>query len=422
MGVWRRRGATVVAGGLALGMAYGVMFGHNGLTAFARKRQEEQNLRMQMQQLQRDNARLQGHVERLQNDPGAIEHQAREELHYTRAGEVIYRRPFRPGLSPFLTSSHSRTILLSSRKTWRSIGGSMRIGVDLGGTKTEAIALDAQGMELRRVRTSTPHGDYKGTVTTITSLVTQLETEVGASATVGVGIPGTIVAATGLVKNANSTWLNNRPLQEDLSAALQREVRCANDANCFAISEATDGAAAGVGITFGVILGTGCGGGIAIQGRIHAGQNGIAGEWGHIPLPWPTVREIPGPACYCGRSGCMETWISGTGFERDYQRCAGNALSAREILALARSGDLAATSAVYRLKDRIARGLAVMADILDPDMVVLGGGLSNIEELYDGELEQSIAMYSFGGGTSTPIKRNLHGDSSGVRGAAWLWA
>lgn len=297
----------------------------------------------------------------------------------------------------------------------------MRIGVDLGGTKTEAIALDAQGKELRRVRTSTPHGDYSRTVATISDLVSRLENELRVRATVGVGIPGTIVAATGLVKNANSTWLNGRPLQKDLSDSLRREVRCANDANCFTISEATDGAAAKAGVTFGVILGTGCGGGVAMQGLVHAGPNGIAGEWGHTPLPWATVDEIPGPTCYCGRNGCLETWISGTGFERDYLNQGGEALSGRVVVERARNGDPVAKSALHRLKNRIARGLAVVVDILDPNVIVLGGGLSNIDELYDGEIADTIAGFSFGGGTSTPIKRNDHGDSSGVRGAAWLW-
>ena len=208
----------------------------------------------------------------------------------------------------------------------------------------------------------------------------------------------------------------------DLSAALSREVRCANDANCFAISEATDGAAAGQEIVFGVILGTGCGGGIAFNGRIHAGQNGIAGEWGHIPLPWPGANELPGPTCYCGRTGCLETWVSGTGFERDYLLLAGEALNGREIVRRAVEGSMPASKAVARLKDRLARGLAVVVDLLDPDVIVLGGGLSNLDALYDGELESAIATYTFGGGTRTPTLRNHHGDSSGVRGAAWLWS
>lgn len=297
----------------------------------------------------------------------------------------------------------------------------LRIGIDLGGTKTEAIALDGDGRELKRLRVATPRDQYEGTVATIADLVRGIESSLSERGTVGVGIPGTIVAATGLVKNANSVWLNGKPLARDLSAALEREVRCANDANCFAVSEATDGAGVGADVLFGVILGTGCGGGIALTGHVHAGPNGLAGEWGHTPLPWPQEDEIPGPACYCGRSGCLETWISGTGFERDYARVTGHALRGREILAHMRQGDGPATEVFSRLRDRIARGLAVIVDILDPDMIVLGGGLSNVDELYGHELDRLLAQYTFGGGTRTPILKNHNGDSSGVRGAAWLW-
>lgn len=297
----------------------------------------------------------------------------------------------------------------------------MRIGVDLGGTKTEALALDNAGRELRRVRVPTPQHDYAATVETITHLVQDLEREVGAQGTVGVGIPGTIVAATGFVKNANSTWLNGRPLQRDLSAALNREVRCANDANCFAISEATDGAAVGAEVVFGVILGTGCGGGVVVQGSLLTGPNGLAGEWGHTPLPWMSAEEFPGPQCYCGRRGCLETWISGTGFERDFQRVTGRSLRAAEIVAAASAGDSEAEAALQRLEDRIARGLSTVVNIVDPDIVVLGGGLSRIDRLYTGGVSSRLRDYGFGGGVETPIRRNLHGDSSGVRGAAWLW-
>ena len=297
----------------------------------------------------------------------------------------------------------------------------MRIGVDLGGTKTEAIALDGSGGELKRVRVPTPKGDYPGTVNTIVALVRELESALGQTGTVGVGIPGTIVSTTGLVKNANSIWLNGQPLERELSGALDREVRCANDANCFAVSEATDGAARGQGVVFGAILGTGCGGGVTLHGRIHAGSNGVAGEWGHIPLPWPDADELSGPSCYCGRHGCLETWISGTGFERDFERHTGKTLRGKEIVALAVQGDPQASVALDRLRDRIARGLAIVVDLLDPDAVVVGGGLSNLDVLYTGQLEASIAKYTFGGGTRTPVLRNLHGDSSGVRGAAWLW-
>jgi fructokinase len=298
----------------------------------------------------------------------------------------------------------------------------LRIGVDLGGTKTEAIALGNNGQELGRLRVPTARGDYDATIRTIKELVRELESRAHQRGTVGVGIPGTIVRATGLVKNANSVWLNGRPLAKDLAVALEREVRCSNDANCFAVSEATDGAGEGHGVVFGVILGTGCGGGVIAGGKVHAGPNGVAGEWGHTPLPWPSNEEVHGLSCYCGRSGCLETWISGTGFERDFERAQGFALRGQDIMERARQGDVDAAAAYLRLQDRIARGLAVVVDLLDPDVVVLGGGLSNIDELYTGELERQIAAYTFGGGTTTPVRRNRHGDSSGVRGAAWLWS
>jgi fructokinase len=297
----------------------------------------------------------------------------------------------------------------------------MRIGVDLGGTKVEALALDASGKELRRIRVATPRGDYAGTVATIKGLVLELEAAVGETGTVGVGIPGTIVAATGLVKNANSTWLNGMPFEKDLSVALERTVVCANDANCFAVSEATDGAAKGYGVVFGVIVGTGCGGGVSLHGHVHGGPNGLAGEWGHTPLPWAAGDELPGPECYCGRRGCMERWISGTGFERDFEAVTGRSLRGAEIVAAADRGDAEAEAALGRLIDRMARGLATVVNVLDPDAIVLGGGLSNLSHLYDGELARRLRDYGFGGGVETPILKNLHGDSSGVRGAAWLW-
>jgi fructokinase len=297
----------------------------------------------------------------------------------------------------------------------------MRIGVDLGGTKIEAIALDAEGAELHRTRVATPRGDYAGTVGTIASLVRELETRTGQTGTVGVGIPGTIVASTGLVKNANSIWLNGMPLDRDLSVVLDREVRCANDANCFAVSEATDGAAMGYGVVFGVILGTGCGGGVSLRGHVHAGPNGLGGEWGHTPLPWARGDEFPGQLCYCGRHGCMETWVSGTGFEWDFARMTSRNLRGLEIVAAAAGGDAEAGAALDRLIDRIARGLSTVVNVLDPDAIVLGGGLSNLGKLYEGDLAERLRGYGFGGGVETPILRNLHGDSSGVRGAAWLW-
>ena len=297
----------------------------------------------------------------------------------------------------------------------------MRIGVDVGGTKIEAIALNAAGKSLGRIRVATPKGDYAGTVAAIAGLVRELEMKTHRVGSVGVGIPGTIVAATGLVKNANSTWLNGRPLERDLSVALEREVRCANDANCFAISEATDGAARGYGVVFGVIFGTGCGGGIAINGRVHAGPNGNAGEWGHTTLPWPSAEEQPGPLCYCGQRGCLEMWISGTGFEWDFARTSSRNLRGAEIVAAAEAGDSEAAAALDRLIDRMARGLSTIVNVLDPDAIVLGGGLSNLDRLYDGSLARRLRDYPFGGGVETPILRNMHGDSSGVRGAAWLW-
>lgn len=296
----------------------------------------------------------------------------------------------------------------------------MRIGIDLGGTKIEGIALDAKGRELNRFRVATPRGKYSGTIATIVSIVNELEISTGKVGTVGIGIPGTIVASTGLVKNANSTWLNDRPFEKDLSVALAREVRCANDANCFAVSEATDGAAAGKGIVFGVIVGTGCGGGVALHGHVHSGRNGVAGEWGHMPLPWATAEELPGPVCYCGRSGCIETWISGTGFENDFVRHTGRELSGREIVTAAESGDAEASATIERLEDRMARGLALIVDVLDPDVIVMGGGLSNLETLYPA-VSRRLRDYPFGGHIATPIVRAMHGDSSGVRGAAWLW-
>ena len=294
----------------------------------------------------------------------------------------------------------------------------MRIGVDVGGTKIEAIALDAEGVELKRIRTATPKGDYEGTIGAIAGLVKQLESETGQTATVGVGIPGTVVRSTGLVKNANSIWLNGKPLQQDMSKTLDREVRCANDANCFTISEATDGAARGYEVVFGVIVGTGCGGGVAFGGQIHNGPNGLAGEWGHTPLPWPRADELPGPMCWCGKRNCLELWIAGPSLARD---CDGpQAHDASRLPVRAAAGDIAARAALVRHADRMARGLAVIVNVLDPDVIVLGGGLSNMEHLYV-ELPKLLKKYVFSDFVDTPIVRNRHGDSSGVRGAAWLW-
>ena len=296
----------------------------------------------------------------------------------------------------------------------------MRIGVDLGGTKIEALALDGEGHELARYRVDTPKGDYTGTIGAIAELVARLERELGQRGTVGVGIPGTVERANGLVKNANSTWLNGEPFDRDLSAALGRETRVANDANCFVVSEATDGAAAGVPVVFGVILGTGCGGGIALNGHVHAGRGGVGGEWGHNPLPWPEMDEFPGPQCYCGRRGCLETWISGTGFTRDYERATGVLLKGAEIVARSEQGETQALAALERLENRIARGLATMINVLDPDAIVIGGGVSRIARIYPAVMRQ-LPGYVFGGRNDTPVLPAVHGDSSGVRGAAWLW-
>ena len=296
----------------------------------------------------------------------------------------------------------------------------MRIGIDLGGTKIEALAIDDQGVELVRHRIDTPRDDYDATVAAMAGLVHRLEESTGSVGSVGAGIPGTISRITGLVKNANSTWLNGRPLDRDLVSALGREVRIANDANCFAVSEATDGAAAGKHVVFGVILGTGCGGGVAIGGRVHDGPNGVAGEWGHNPLPWPKPEEYPGPECYCGKRGCLETWISGTGLGLDYARQTGRSMTGKEVAEAAEADDSVAESVLRRMEDRIARGLASVVHVIDPDIIVLGGGLSRLERLYR-NIPPLLERYSFGGGVHTSIVPAMHGDSSGVRGAAWLW-
>lgn len=296
----------------------------------------------------------------------------------------------------------------------------MRIGVDLGGTKIEAIALADSGEVLERRRVLTPQGDYQATVTAVIALVEGIEAQLGEEGSVGVGIPGAISPASGLVKNANSTCLIDRPLHLDLSEALGREVRLANDANCFAISEATDGAAAGAQVVFGVIVGTGTGGGVVVNGVPLTGPNAIAGEWGHNPLPWPLADELPGPDCYCGKQGCIETWLSGPGFERDYARYSNNRLKAAEIVTLAESGDSMAEAAFGRYEDRMARALATVINLLDPDVIVLGGGISNIERLYR-TVPAIWGDYVFSDTVTTRLLPPVHGDSSGVRGAAWLW-
>lgn len=296
----------------------------------------------------------------------------------------------------------------------------VRVGIDWGGTKIEALAMDAQGGELRRVRIATPRHDYEGSIRAAAELVASIEREVGPTGPVGIGIPGTIVPATGLVKNANSTWLNGKPLERDLAIALSREVRCVNDANCLAVSEAVDGAAAGHAVVFAAILGTGCGAGIALHGRMHIGPNGIAGEWGHNPLPWQRADEYPGDPCYCGQRGCIERWLSGPALEEDYRRASGATLPGSEIVAAAEAGESHARAAMERYEDRLARALAHVVNLLDPDIIVLGGGLSRIERLYR-NVPPKIASWAFGKSAITRVVPARHGDSSGVRGAARLW-
>jgi fructokinase len=300
----------------------------------------------------------------------------------------------------------------------------MRIGIDLGGTKIEAAALDAAGAIRARRRIVTPHGDYPGTIRALAGLVQAIENETGHGGqhrhSVGIGIPGTIVSATGLVKNANSTWLNGMPLRRDVEAALGRPVRFANDANCFALSEASDGAAAECETVFGVILGTGVGGGLVVRGTILVGANAIAGEWGHNPLPAPLPDELPGPACYCGRRGCVETFLSGPGLARDYRRHSCDDLAAPQIVERAVAGDAGCRAAMARYVDRLARALAVVVNIFDPDAIVLGGGLSSVASLYE-EVPRRWGTHIMSAEIATRLLPPRHGDSSGVRGAAWLW-
>lgn len=299
----------------------------------------------------------------------------------------------------------------------------MRIGIDLGGTKTEVIALDDAGEQRFRHRLPTPRDDYQQTIETIAALVDMAEQATSQTGSVGIGIPGSISPYTGVVKNANSTWLNGQPFDNDVSRRLKREVRLANDANCLAVSEAVDGAAAGAQTVFAVIIGTGCGAGVALNGRAHIGGNGTAGEWGHNPLPWMDDdelryrEEIP---CYCGKQGCIETFISGTGFATDYQRLSGKLLKGDEIIHLVETQDAVAELALSRYELRLAKALAHVVNILDPDVIVLGGGMSNVERLYK-TVPSLMKSFVFGGEYETPVRKARHGDSSGVRGAAWLW-
>ena len=284
----------------------------------------------------------------------------------------------------------------------------LRIGVDLGGTKIEAIALDASGRGVFRKRVPTPKGDYEGTLRQIKLLV-----ETAGDGTVGIGIPGTLSSATGLVKNANSTWLIGKPLKEDLQRLLSREVRIENDANCFALSEAVDGAGKGAEVVFGVILGTGVGGGLVVRGKVVKGVNAIAGEWGHNPLPLPAADDLPLPACYCGRAGCIETYLSGPGLARDHRTLTGDERSPEEIVSLG-------GKSLERYVERLARALSGVINVLDPDVIVLGGGMSNVGRLYT-DVPRLWTRTVFSDHVATRLARNAHGDSSGVRGAAWLW-
>lgn len=296
----------------------------------------------------------------------------------------------------------------------------LRLGIDLGGTKTELIALDAGGQMLLRERRATPAADYGAILETVRELVSAAETGLGRRGTVGIATPGALSRRTGLLKNSNTTVLNGKPLDRDLAASLGREVRIENDANCFALSEAIDGAASHGRVVFGVILGTGVGGGLIVEGRIVRGRNLIAGEWGHNPLPWASAQELPGPACYCGRRGCIETFLSGPAMARDFRERSGTQKSPQAIVRSARGGDPLASATLMDYVDRLARGLAAVINVLDPDVVVLGGGLSNVAELYR-EVPPRVTRYAFSDSIDTPIVAARHGDSSGVRGAAWLW-
>ena len=298
--------------------------------------------------------------------------------------------------------------------------GPLRIGIDLGGTKIEGAILSPGGVILARHRVPTPTVDYQGTLRAIGALVERLEGRGGRAASVGVGMPGTLSPATGLVRNANSVWLIGRPLADDLSRVLDRPVRFENDANCFALSEARDGAGEGHALVFGVILGTGTGGGLVVDGRVWRGRNAVGGEWGHNPLPWPGPSERPGPRCYCGKTGCIETFLSGPGLVADHARVTGQRVTPAAIVAAATAGDPAAEATLVRYEDRLSRALATLINVLDPDVVVLGGGLSNLERLYE-TVPRLWGAHVFSDQVETTLVPPAHGDSSGVRGAAWLW-
>ena len=297
--------------------------------------------------------------------------------------------------------------------------GDARIGLDVGGSKIEGVLMDASAKELARCRVATPR-DYAATIVALVELTAKLKKGIAAEPSIGIGIPGSVSPHTGLVQNANSTWLIGRPLDSHLAEALGSPVRLANDANCFALSEAIDGAAENARVVFGAILGTGCGGGIVIDGRLFDGPRGIAGEWGHNPLPWATPEEYPGPQCWCGRKGCLETWVSGPGMVADNARRTGETLTTLEIVARAEQGNEPARATLSRHADRLARGLAHVVNIVDPDVIVLGGGLSQLSGLYD-QLPRLMAPHIFADSTSVVIKPPKWGDASGVRGAARLW-
>ncbi len=302
--------------------------------------------------------------------------------------------------------------------------GRARLGIDLGGTKIAGIVLDSSGATLAEARVPAPRGDYRGTLDALAALVERLEAEAGAASgapcSVGIGMPGSLSPATGLVRNANSHWLNGHPFGIDLAQRLDRPVRIENDANCLAVSEAVDGAGAGARVVWAVILGTGVGSGIAIDGRVLTGRNGIAGEWGHGPLPAPTPDEQPGPDCYCGRRGCVETWLSGPGLAADHARRHGGHRTAEAVVSAARDGDEDARKTLTTHLDRLGHAAAQVVNLLDPDVIVIGGGLSRIPELIAG-LPGAIAPHVFSDAFDTPVRASLHGDASGVRGAAWLW-
>ena len=296
----------------------------------------------------------------------------------------------------------------------------MRIGIDLGGTKIEGIAISDTGGELLRRRIKTPKGDYDGTVNSIVEIVNGLESDTKQKGSVGVGIPGAVSPKTGMIKNANSTWLIGKNFNKDLEDKLKREVRLANDANCLAVSEAVDGAGAGSKVVFAIIIGTGCGAGLAIEQKVHNGPNFIAGEWGHVPLGWMNTLEYPGKICYCGQRGCLETFISGTGFENEYKKQTGKSKTGNEISDLLKNGDSLAEKVMKIYESRLARAIATVVNIIDPEVLVLGGGMSNISRLYE-TVPDLVRKWTFGKEFSTPIRQAIHGDSSGVRGAAWLW-